>query len=196
MPLRLFKIAEEELTNYIREISSGNETALAEFYSVYGRLILAQILSVVESRESAEEVLQDVLMSIVRYGFNKPIKNARAWLFKVIRNASFKRLAEDKSLQDELPIKEDDIVSDDYVFGMLEDSIDQINSLKCLTPIEQKCVLLHVIGGVKLPKVAEITGILYDKVRNTYYYALRKLRQYYEKEEFYEQQRRDQALTE
>lgn len=192
----LFQIPEKELAHYIKEISSGREDVLEKFYKKYAKSMYTIIFSYVSSKESAEEVLQDVLMSIVRYGFNKPIKNARAWLFKVIRNASFKRLAEDKPLQDELPIKEDDIVSDDYVFGMLEDSIDQINSLKCLTPIEQKCVLLHAIGGVKLPKVAEITGISYDKTRNTYYYALRKLRQYYEKEELYEQQRRDQAVTE
>lgn len=192
----LFQIPEKELAHYIKEISSGREDVLEKFYKKYAKSMYTIIFSYVNSKESAEEVLQDVLMSIVRYGFNKPLKNARAWLFKVIRNASFKRLAEDKSLQDELPIKEDDIVSDDYVFGMLEDSIDQIDSLKCLTPIEQKCVLLHVIGGVKLPKVTEITGIPYDKVRNTYYYALRKLRQYYEKEEFYEQQRRNQAITE
>lgn len=192
----LFQIPEKELAHYIKEISSGREDVLEKFYKKYAKSMYTIIFSYVNSKESAEEVLQDVLMSIVRYGFNKPLKNARAWLFRVIRNASFKRLAEDKSLQDELPIKEDDIVSDDYVFGMLEDSIDQIDSLKCLTPIEQKCVLLHVIGGVKLPKVTEITGIPYDKVRNTYYYALRKLRQYYEKEEFYEQQRRNQAITE
>lgn len=192
----LFQIPEKELAHYIKEISSGREDVLEKFYKKYAKSMYTIIFSYVNSKESAEEVLQDVLMSIVRYGFNKPLKSARAWLFKVIRNASFKRLAEDKSLQDELPIKEDDIVSDDYVFGMLEDSIDQIDSLKCLTPIEQKCVLLHVIGGVKLPKVTEITGIPYDKVRNTYYYALRKLRQYYEKEEFYEQQRRNQAITE
>ena len=192
----LFQIPEKELAHYIKEISSGMEDVLEKFYKKYAKSMYTIIFSYVNSKESAEEVLQDVLMSIVRYGFNKPLKNARAWLFRVIRNASFKRLAEDKSLQDELPIKEDDIVSDDYVFGMLEDSIDQIDSLKCLTPIEQKCVLLHVIGGVKLPKVTEITGIPYDKVRNTYYYALRKLRQYYEKEEFYEQQRRNRAITE
>lgn len=192
----LFQIPEKELAHYIKEISSGREDVLEKFYKKYAKSMYTIIFSYVNSKESAEEVLQDVLMSIVRYGFNKPLKNARAWLFRVIRNASFKRLAEDKSLQDELPIKEDDIVSDDYVFGMLEDSIDQIDSLKCLTPIEQKCVLLHVIGGVKLPKVTEITGIPYDKVRNTYYYALRKLRQYYEKEEFYEQQRRNRAITE
>ena len=175
----LFQIPEKELAHYIKEISSGREDVLEKFYKKYAKSMYTIIFSYVSSKESAEEVLQDVLMSIVRYGFNKPIKNARAWLFKVIRNASFKRLAEDKPLQDELPIK-----------------IDQINSLKCLTPIEQKCVLLHAIGGVKLPKVAEITGISYDKTRNTYYYALRKLRQYYEKEEFYEQQRRNQAITE
>ena len=47
-----------ELSNFIKEISSGNEIALVQFYHDYEKLILASIQSIVKSRESAEEVIQ------------------------------------------------------------------------------------------------------------------------------------------
>ena len=50
------KIQEEELSAYFKEISSGNEAALERFYEEYGRFMLTLILSIVKSRESAEEV--------------------------------------------------------------------------------------------------------------------------------------------
>ena len=191
----LFKIPEKELADYIRKISSGDEEVLVEFYNNFAKSIYTVIFSYVDSKESAEEVLQDVLMSIVTYGFRKPIKNARAWLFKVIKNASVKKAMEDKKRQSESFSESEYTICDDYVFRMIEESIDQLEALKCLTPTEQNCVFLHVLGGIKLTKVAEILNIPYDRTRNIYYYSIRKLRQYYEREEIYEQQRSDQSFA-
>ncbi len=195
MPLELFSVSNKELANYIKEISSGNEEVLEEFYRKYTQSMYTMIYSYVKSKESAEEVLQDVLMDIVTYGFRKPIKNAKAWLFKVIMNASVKKAMEDKKQQTESLSESEYTICDDYVFSMIEESIDQLESIKCLTPTEQNCVLLSVIGGLKLPEVSEIMDIPYEKVRNIYYYSLKKLRQYYEKEKFYEQPRSDQSFA-
>lgn len=191
----LFKIPEKELADYIRKISSGDEEVLVEFYNNFAKSIYTVIYSYVDSKESAEEVLQDVLMSIVTYGFRKPIKNSKAWLFKVIKNASVKKAMEDKKHQTESLSESEYTIYDDYVFRMIEESIDQLEALKCLTPTEQNCVFLHVLGGIKLTKVAEILDIPYDRTRNIYYYSIRKLRQYYEREEIYEQQRSDQSFA-
>ena len=92
----LFKIPEKELANYIKEITSGREEALEQFYSRYGRSVYTLIFAYVDSKESAEKVMHEVLMSIVRYGFNKPVKDTRKWLFDLIKNAAIKKAAEDK----------------------------------------------------------------------------------------------------
>ena len=52
------RLQEKELARYIKEISSGNKSALEQFYAENGRWMLAFILSIVKTRESAEEVLQ------------------------------------------------------------------------------------------------------------------------------------------
>ena len=48
MPLGLFKIQEDKLSNLIKEISSGNETALGQFYHDYGKMIFVSILAIVK----------------------------------------------------------------------------------------------------------------------------------------------------
>ena len=191
----LFNMPEKELADYICQISSGNKDVLEEFYNKYAKSMYTLIYSYVRSRESAEEVLQDVLMSIVTYGFTKRIKNPNAWLYKVIKNISVKKAAEDKKRQTESLSDNEDLISECNVFSMLEDSIEQIEVLECLNSTEQQCVLLCVFGGFKLPKVAEIMDIPYDRLRNIYYYSIRKLRQYYERKGSDEQQRSDQVLV-
>ena len=178
----LFKIPEKELANYIKEITSGSKEALEQFYSRYGRSVYTLIFAYVESKESAENVMHEVLMKIVRYGFNKPVKDTRQWLFDLIKNAAVKKAAEDKADKSGALRKNREDTEDGFVFKMLEDVIDDIDSLKCLDPTEQKCVLLHIVGGIKLPLVAEIIGFPYEKTRNMYYYAVKKMGQYYERE--------------
>lgn len=187
MLLELFRTPEKELKSYIKEISSGNESVLEQFYNKYARSIYTLIFSYVDSKESADAVLQDVLISIVRCEPDKPIQNARAWILRVIKNASVNRVLKDKVSQADSGSGSGEI-KDALVFKMVEDDIDRIDSLKCLSQIEQKCVLLCVIGGLKLPEVAGILNIPYDKVRNFYYYSLKKLRHYYEMEEKNEKQ--------
>lgn len=176
----LFKISEEDLAEYIREISSGNEKALADFYDKYGGLILAQILSVVESRESAEEVLQDVLMSIVSHNQDIHIENARGWLIKVIRNLSKKKANKDLSQKEESLPENEKLPFYADISETVENSIDQIEAFECLDEVERQCVIMCVYGQMKLPQVAEILEMPYTNVCNKFYYAVRKLRKYYD----------------
>lgn len=174
------KINEEELAGYLREISAGNEAALEQFYNDYGRMIMAFILSSVRSKESAEEVLQDVLLAIVTHNPDKTIEHATAWLFKVIRNLSHKKAMEDIITQTEELSDKEEISSEETVFQSVENAVDQIEALQCLDALEQECIIMHVFGSLKLQKIAELLGIPYHTVRNKYNYAVKKLKKYYE----------------
>lgn len=186
---------DKELADYICQISSGNNDVLEEFYNKYARSMYALIYSFVRSKESAEEVLQDVLMAIVRYGFAKRIKNPKAWLYTVIKNISVKRVAEDNKMQTESLSDNEDMIIDGDVFRMSEDSFEQMEVLDILDQTEQQCIRLCVFWGFKLPKVARIMDIPYDRLRNIYYYSIKKLRKYYERKKPDERQRSDQVLA-
>ncbi len=172
-------LQEKELANYIKEISSGNESALRQFYEENGRWMLALILSIVQTRESGEEVLQDVMMSIVAYGSRRPISNAKGWLFKVIINASKKKAKEEHLMQTEVLAENEALSYEDEALERMENSVDQIEALQCLDSLEQQCVIMHVFGQFRLPQVAEILGMPYNRIRNKYTYAVSKLRKFY-----------------
>ena len=92
--------------------------------------------------------------------------------------------------------EDSDTIPDSIVLEMVEDSVDQIQALHCLDDTERKCVLLCAVGGLKLPAVAEALELPYDRVRNIYYYALKKLRKYYEKEQMHERPKSNQTAVE
>ena len=62
----------------------------------------------------------------------------------------------------------------------IENTIDQIESLKILDELEQQFVIMKVYGNMKLPQIARYSGMTYDKVRARYDYAIKKLKKYYE----------------
>ena len=180
MLLGILKFQEEELSDYIKEISSGNEAVLRKFYDDYGQLILAMIRVYVKSKESGEEVLQDVLMAIVMHKSYIPITNAKAWLFKVIKNLSQKKAKEDWLMENEAVSENDEMISVDSISDHIDNSVDYIEALDALDEIEQQCVMLHIFYQMKLPQVAKTLGMPYKKVCNKYDYAIRKLKKYYE----------------
>ena len=180
MTLGIFDIDEKELANYIKEISSGNEEALEQFYNTYGRAILTLIHSVVKSNDSAEEVLQDVLMAIVNRNTDRSVRNAKYWLLKVIQDISKKKAMEDALLRSELLAENEDISYNSNISEKIENGIDQIDALKYLDELEQQCVIMCVFWRLKLTQVAEVMGMPYKRVRFVYYYAIKKLRKYYE----------------
>lgn len=175
----MLKFQEDDLKRYISEISAGNEAALEKFYDEYGRLLLALIFSIVKNRESAEDVLQDVLMAIVRHQTDKPIENARAWLLKVTKNISKKKAAEDKSMQTESLSENNNIIDQNSIEIDLESSVDQIEAINILDEFEQQVLIMCVFGEMKLPQVAQLLDLPYDKVRSKYDYAIRKLKKFY-----------------
>ena len=179
MLLVSFKIQENELKKYMIDISKGNELALEQFYEKYGQLLLALIYSIVKNRESSEEALQDVLMAIVNRNADNPMENARGWLFKVTENISKKKVKEDKLMHSEsLSDYEDTLIEYDMTSN-IEETVDQIEALKILDEFEQEVLIMCVFGHMKLPYIAESLNMPYDKVRNKYDYAIRKLKRYY-----------------
>ena len=175
------RLQEKELARYIKEISSGNKSALEQFYAENGRWMLAFILSSVKTRESAEEVLQDVMMSIVTYGSNKPIDHAKGWLFKVMVNAAIKKLKEDRSVSTEVLSENEMLSYEEEGLMYIENSVDQIEALRCLNDLEQQCVIMHIFGQMKLTQVAKILDRPYHQIRHKYTYAVSKLRKFYKK---------------
>src|SRR5438552_2281441 len=77
--------ADEEL---IRRVADGDEQALRELFATYGPYAKALALRIVASAALAEEVVQEVFLSVWQHAaeYRPELGSVRAWLFAAVHN--------------------------------------------------------------------------------------------------------------
>lgn len=78
----------------IKRIKAKDDKALEELYDLYNRLLFGMIISIVKSREEAEDILQEVFVKIWEkaYTFNEERGNAYSWIVTLTRNKAIDRI--------------------------------------------------------------------------------------------------------
>jgi RNA polymerase sigma-70 factor (ECF subfamily) len=77
----------------LQRIAQGDQAAMAEFYQVHGRIVLAQILLGVGERALAEEILQDTMLAVWRgAGSYRGEAGVRSWVIAIARRQARDRL--------------------------------------------------------------------------------------------------------
>ena len=84
----------DEETVLMARLHFGDAEALAELYERLGPRVYALSYTLLQSREEAEEVLQDVFnrLSGEHHGYNTQLGSPRAFIYTMARNASLSRL--------------------------------------------------------------------------------------------------------
>lgn len=168
---------EEEL---IKKIASGDVEALHKLYSLVNEGVYAFALSILKNPYEAEDVLQDVFLTIYNKaktykGMNKPL----AWIYTITKNCCFMKMRKTKKIV-KIPVED---ISDDAFFSKVENVEDGIvlrAALKSLSSEESQIVMLHIVGGLKNKDIAELLNIPLNTVLSKYNRALVKLRNYIE----------------
>lgn len=78
----------------MQKIKAKDADALKKLYNLYHRLLFGMILSIVKKREEAEDVLQEVFVTIWEkaHTFNEKRGNVYSWLVTVTRNKAIDRI--------------------------------------------------------------------------------------------------------
>lgn len=78
----------------MKRIKARDEQALAELYDAYNRLLYGMIISIVKSREEAEDVLQEVFVKIWEkaQSFDEERGNPYSWIVTLTRNKAIDRI--------------------------------------------------------------------------------------------------------
>lgn len=165
------------LDEQLRSISKGDKSALAALYQCAKTPIYTYALSVVKSRQDAEDVLQDVLLEIWRSASAyKSLGKPMAWIITITRNKCFMKLRQ-RAFTSELPY-DPEALSETVADGMnLEDRIVIKSCLEELSDDEREIVILHAVSGLKHKEIAEILKIPLSTVLSKYNRAIKKLRQ-------------------
>ncbi|MDX1638804.1 MAG: sigma-70 family RNA polymerase sigma factor [Balneolaceae bacterium] len=78
----------------IKRIKAGDTTALEALYDLYKSLLFGMIISIVNNREEAEDLLQEVFMNIWEkaHTFDGERGNVYSWIVTLTRNRAIDRL--------------------------------------------------------------------------------------------------------
>jgi len=165
----------KECEKAILRIASGDGEALSVIYESYGRLIYSTALTVMRDAGKAEDVLQDVMLRLLRYsGSYKKGTDPRAWIMRMTKNCALdalKRdppvsaLPEDAADGDEFPDDFDDALG----HAALRDAVESLGET------DQRIVKLRAYSGYSHGEIAEMLGISAALVRKRYERAIKKL---------------------
>ena len=101
---------ETDLQKAFDKIRNGDREAFTLLYSDLKQPIYTIICRIVQSRETAEDITQDVFVKLFVSPPEPSVKNIRAWIFRMARNSAIDALRRKRSTED---IDETEVAGDD-----------------------------------------------------------------------------------
>ena len=163
---------------------------LRQFYRRYSREIYLYLYSLCKSRETAEDLMQEVFLKAL-LSLPDQNENLRAWLYKVARNACFNELRNRKR---ELQSEHIEDISASARESLQENSSDNLvdelirseqrrflyEAMLKLPDRQREILELFYFSELSIKEIAEIMRLTSQNVRVLAYRAKKKLREYME----------------
>ena len=155
----------------LAQLVAGREDAFAALYDRYGVALYRVAFAVLDSRESAEDAVQDVFASLVRSRRKlAEVENLRAYLFAALRRAAArigaKRQAQPLVGDVAAPVRPVDV----------EQAATLERALASLPAEQREIIALKIDGDLTFAEIAALLGVSANTAASRYRYALEKLR--------------------
>ena len=174
---------DEEL---VREIRRGEMSAFDELYRRYSRRLYSYIHRYVGQADLAEDLMQDVFMSVLRdRGFRPGDGRVKAWLFTVARNACLTHIRDSHRAQDKVrahydqrpwegkgPASPEDAVSRDEQVTAVQ------RALSTLPRSQQDALVLKQVGDLTYRQIAQIQGVPEGTVKSRLHNAVKHVQRW------------------
>lgn len=161
---------ETQLTKeMLQRLRDSDQRSFDRVYSDYSSHITAHLISLLKSRELAQEVAQDTFIALwVNREAIDPEKSIKSYLFKIATNKTynlFKRAAHDKKLREHmLPILEEGHNNID-AYIQAKDNQEFVASLLEKMPEKQREVYrLFKIEGYSYQEISDSLGISHSTI--------------------------------
>lgn len=144
---------DEELMALFKE---GDEKAFVELYNRYRRRVYAYCVRMVNSKERADDLFQEVFVRVARKRNRFEAGSFSAWLFAIARNLCLNALRDNVvhvdivDVQDSLQTAADEAEYDQSL-EILKDAIDQLPSDL------REPLVLRVYSGLSYQEIADLT---------------------------------------
>ena|SRR5687767_2780738 len=172
----------------VRQVAQGDSQALERLYERHGLPLLNYIIGQVGDRALAEELLQNVMLSVWKAapGFRGE-SMVRTWLFAIARNHSINAHRKRKLVN--VPLFEADGVSKTGPMeAMLRNTEKEAvrAALRQLSEEHRETLELIFYHGMSGPEAAEVLGVSVGTIKSRLHRAKALLKQVLTKEDSYE----------
>jgi len=142
-----------------------------EIFEQYFDKIYYKVLGVVKNQEDAEDISQEVFMSVFKnLGKFREESNIYTWIYKIAINKIndfFRKRKEYLELNEEIVMPDEGFSAD--VSLILQERLKELSSL------ERQIVTLKDFYGYKLKEIADLKNMNISTVKSIYYKAIKDM---------------------
>jgi len=151
------------------------------WYQQYGPALLAYLCSMLGDSGSAEDVLHQVFLKLLKGNVEVPRDSVKAYLFRAVRNTAL-NLSQRNSRSVSFDVSENETaaISETWFEGPAELGYwsAKLESAIRALPVEQSEVLvMRIWGELTFDEIATVTNVSINTVASRYRYAIGKLRE-------------------
>ncbi|MBQ8057561.1 MAG: sigma-70 family RNA polymerase sigma factor [Ruminococcus sp.] len=144
----------KELRECFDKIRKNNKDAFTLLYNEYKIPVYTVIYRIVNSKEVAEDITQEVFVKLFVSPPDSFIKKPRAWIFTVARNSAIDYLRKNKDTFIEEAILTTPSVENEVINRLnIEDALQE------LSITEREIITLHLNAGLTFKEIATITKL-------------------------------------
>lgn len=172
-----------QLSAALARVAGGDRAALRIVYQDTSAKLFGICLRILKDRAEAEDVLQDVYVTVWRKAaaFDPGRASPITWLVTIARNRAIDRLRSGAIARRMEPIEAADDISDDAApaLEMVEKAEQQVRLSDCLGELEDrqsKAIRSAFLDGVTYEELAERTGVPLGTMKSWIRRGLLKLR--------------------
>lgn len=159
-----------DLKDCFLKVQNGDKDSFAHLYNELKQPVFTIAYRIVQSREIAEDITQEVFVKLYISPPDSHIGNPRAWIFQSARNLSIDALRKKQSVNiDDVQLTGDDTA--DRVILRL-DVESAISKLPCM---ERQVLTLHLNGDLNFNSIAHIVELSLAATYRKYRRALKTL---------------------
>ncbi|MBP0618286.1 sigma-70 family RNA polymerase sigma factor [Jiella sp. KSK16Y-1] len=164
-------------------LAIGEENALGDLYEHTSAKLFGVCFRILKDREEAEDVLQDVYLTVWRRAdrFDAERASPITWLATIARNRSIDRLRQIGRRGGDRPMGEAEDIADEGAdaFAALADSDDARRLTECLGTLDErthKSILAAFYGGITYETLAERLSVPLGTIKSRIRRGLIKLK--------------------
>ena len=166
---------DNDLKEYFSKARNGDREAFAQIYEELKRPVFTIACRIVQSKEIAEDVTQDVFVKLFLSPPDSSVKNPRAWIFRMARNSAIDALRKKQSTV----IEDTELASDDEI-SALSMRMDIESAIKKLSCIEREILSLRINADLNFNEISRIVGLTLSATYRKYRKAIKTLKVFLE----------------